>query len=122
MRYSNGITAALLLFSLIFIFTGCKSEQEIRNEEYRQKLASLKINMAESQVSSALGESKYQLNDQPDSPYVKVYFYPSPDTAIGMAKCYFNKYFRLMKVEWNDSVYLDIKNGGPVQPSGRNPH
>lgn len=122
MRYTKYMSAPVLIFAFLVLFAGCKSDQEKLNDQYRAALASLKINMSESHVESALGKSKYHLENQPDSPYVIVYFYPSPDSSKGMAKCYFNKYTRLTKVEWDDSVYLDIKNGGPVQPSGRHPH
>jgi hypothetical protein len=122
MKYLLKSYIPLMVFILLIISAGCKSEQEKLNEQYRVKLASLKLNMSESHVAEILGESKYHLQDQPDTPYVQVYFYPSPDSAISMAKCYFNKYTRLAKVEWNDSVYLDIRRGGPVQPSGRFHH
>jgi len=122
MSYIKYMSAPVLIFALLVFFAGCKSDQEQSNDQYRAALASLKINMSESHVEAALGKSEYHLKNQPDTPYVQIYFYPSPDTTKGMAKCYFNKFTRLVKVEWADSVYLDIKDGGPVQPSGRNPH
>jgi len=118
----KSIATISLTIAILILFAGCQSEQDKLNNQYREKLATLKLNMSESHVEAALGKSQYHVGGQPDTPYVQIYFYPSPDTTKGMAKCYFNKFTRLVKVEWADSVYLDIKDGGPVQPTGRNPH
>jgi hypothetical protein len=118
MRTKYIIVLAVFALLLTALIPGCKSEQEKANDKYRARLASLKINMSESHVEAALGKSQYHLSNQPDTPYVMVYFYPSPDSSIGMAKAYYSPLGRLMKVEW-DSVYLDVARGGPVQPSGR---
>ncbi|GEM_PF-3416938 len=112
------ILPAIFVFLLAILVPGCKSEQEKANDAYRAKLATLKINMSESHVEAALGKSKYHVSNQPDTPYVNIYFYPSPDSSIGMAKAYYTGLGRLMKLEW-DSVYLDVAKGGPVQPAGR---
>lgn len=103
----------------MILFAGsCESEQDNINDEYRAKLAQLEYRMALNQVIGVLGESKYSLKNQPDTPYVNVSFFSSPDSSIGLAKCYFNRYMRLTKVEW-DSVYLDIKNEEPHRAPDR---
>ena len=99
-------------------FYACESEQSRLNNEYRAKLASLKINMSKNHVKAALGDPVYSVANPEDSQYVEKMFYRSPDSTIGLSKCYFNKVARLVWVEW-DSVYLDIRKGGESLPMGR---
>ncbi len=113
----------LYLFLVITIVTGvffyaCESEQSRINNEYRAKLASLKINMSKNHVKAALGDPVLRVANPEDSQYVEKLFFRSPDSSMGYSKCYFNKLARLVWVEW-DSVYLDIRKGGETLPMGR---
>jgi len=108
----------IIAFLIVILSYACESEQSRLNNEYRTKLASLKINMSKNHVKSALGEPVYHVANPEESLYVEKLFYRSPDSAIGFSKCYFNRFARLVWVEW-DSVYLDKKKGGAVIPMGR---